>query len=112
MADWLNKLLSRRAAVGLGVRGAAVLGLGGALQVTGNRDKPIRPPGALDEDEFLAVCIRCDRCMLVCPYDLIHTIPITESAVQAGTPTMHGYCPRCRLCIYACPVGALRNDRP
>ena len=35
--------------------------------VTGLGPKLLRPPGALDEFEFLTKCTRCDRCMRACP---------------------------------------------
>ena len=30
-------------------------------------ERLIRPPGALDETDFLSRCIRCGECMKVCP---------------------------------------------
>ena len=114
MADGerLSSRLSRRAFVGLVASGTFPVALAGLFHFTERRNGFIRPPGALAETEFLAVCIRCDKCRAVCPYDLIVPVPLTESVTNAGTPELVGYCPRCRLCIYACPVGALRNDRP
>ncbi len=63
-------------------------------------------PGAVPEDEFLSLCIRCDkaeRCALTglfLPYSLVKT--------RAGTPRIQGYwVPNCRRCIPVCPTGAL-----
>ena len=33
-------------------------------------ERLIRPPGALEETDFLARCIRCGECMKVCPEQL------------------------------------------
>ncbi|TLD42859.1 MAG: putative ferredoxin-type protein [Candidatus Jettenia ecosi] len=34
----------------------------------------IRPPGAADEKEFLALCIRCGECMKVCKTNGLHLL--------------------------------------
>ena len=35
-------------------------------------ERLLRPPGALDEPEFLSRCIRCGECMKVCPNNALH----------------------------------------
>lgn len=39
--------------------------------VTGLGPKLLRPPGALDEFEFLTKCTRCDKCIRACPENAI-----------------------------------------
>ena len=36
----------------------------------------LRPPGALPEDEFMARCIKCARCIDVCPTDVLEPLGI------------------------------------
>jgi ferredoxin len=36
---------------------------------------PIRPPGAIDESNFTAVCIRCGNCTRACPVGIIEPDP-------------------------------------
>jgi len=107
----------RRAITGL-VAGAAIVplmrantGLG-----KGRNEKLLRPPGSLDEAEFLSRCIRCGECMKVCPNTALH--PTLEQAGIAGlwTPTVVpriGYCePSCVLCSEVCPTGAIWQITP
>ncbi len=72
----------------------------------------IRPPGAVDEEEFLRRCIRCGQCMRVCPNNAVQPA-LTEGGVEGvWTPVLvprMGYCePSCVNCSHACPTGALR----
>jgi polyferredoxin len=107
----------RRTVTGLAA-GAAVVplmrantGLG-----KGRHDRLLRPPGALDEEDFLSRCIRCGECMKVCPNNSLH--PTLEEAGLAGlwTPTLApriGYCePSCVLCSEVCPTGAIWQITP
>ena len=79
-------------------------------------ERLIRPPGALDEPDFLSRCIRCGECMKVCPNNSLH--PTLEQAGLEGlwTPTLEpriGYCePSCVLCSEVCPTGAIWQITP
>jgi len=74
--------------------------------------KLIRPPGALNEIDFLAVCARCGLCMKACPTNAIQ--PAFGEAGWSGfwTPVVvpkYGYCElACTLCSQICPTGAIR----
>jgi len=75
--------------------------------------KLIRPPGALEEKEFLSKCVKCGACMKVCPNNALH--PTFSEAGFEGlwTPTLIpriGYCePSCTLCSTVCPTGAINE---
>jgi len=71
----------------------------------------IRPPGSLDESNFLARCVRCDACSKVCPNNSIQPA-FTEAGWEGfWTPVLVprvGYCePSCTLCGQVCPTGAI-----
>jgi polyferredoxin len=76
-----------------------------------SRGRPVRPPGALEESDFLARCIRCGECMKVCPNNALQ--PALSEAGFEGlwTPVVApriGYCePSCVLCGQVCPTGAI-----
>ncbi len=119
---WFDSILTRRAFLGWLGKGTVVVALGGVIRFIGPkdrliappggvpRDRIIRPPGALPEEQFLSYCIRCDKCRLACPYDIITPVLITESVISAGTPRLTGFhCANCNRCIPVCPTGALRR---
>jgi len=71
----------------------------------------IRPPGSLEEPEFLARCIRCGECMKVCPTNAIHPALLESGIEGLWTPMLKmrvGYCEySCVLCSQVCPTGAI-----
>ena len=102
----------RRTLTGLAAGAAAVplmranTGLGKS-----RRERLIRPPGALDEGDFLSRCIRCGECMKVCPNNSLHPT-LSEAGLEGlWTPTLVpriGYCePSCVLCSEVCPTGSI-----
>jgi|CXWL01.1.fsa_nt_gi MauM/NapG family ferredoxin protein len=70
----------------------------------------LRPPGAVEEREFIARCIRCQRCADVCETDAILLAP-RAAGRTAYTPYIvpeTAACDLCLACGRACPTGALR----
>ena len=70
---------------------------------------PIRPPGARAESEFAALCIRCGRCLEICPYGTLKPAGWSLT-IDAGTPEVvprEAPCYLCMLCPPECPTGAL-----
>lgn len=74
----------------------------------------IRPPGALEENDFLGACVRCGLCVRDCPYDTLRLAQPGED-VALGTPYFVAREIPCEMCedipcIPACPTGALDHS--
>jgi MauM/NapG family ferredoxin protein len=70
---------------------------------------PLRPPGARAEPDFAARCIRCGRCIEVCPYGTLRPAGWAHGP-DAGTPLFEPVevpCYLCMECPPVCPTGAL-----
>jgi ferredoxin-type protein NapG len=95
----------------------------------------VRPPGALQAEQFVGTCIRCRACVDVCPVRGISVAHIVDGVQNVGTPVLSGYCMvyrgleqpsptttaewktsgqqvTCYECINQCPSGALRTQEP
>lgn len=74
----------------------------------------LRPPGAVAEKDFLALCIKCGQCLQVCPY---HSIKLSDIGMGHGVGTpyidpIERGCYACNAvpCVLACPSGALDHS--
>lgn len=77
-------------------------------------EKLIRPPGSVEEGEFLERCIKCDQCINACPTNVLQPATFEEGGIESlWTPVMNfniGHCQyKCTLCSVVCPTGAIRE---
>jgi len=77
-------------------------------------DTLLRPPGAVPEDRFAGLCIRCNNCVHACPTKIIQPDTAQEGGLAGfGAPVVkfdrdYQYClETCNSCTQVCPTGAL-----
>lgn len=105
----------RRTAIASAAAGAALIPAARVADVIDSNYSPlvIRPPGAVEEKEFLERCIRCAECMKVCPNNALHPAFFEAGVEGLWTPILIpriGYCePSCVLCGDVCPTGAIQK---
>ncbi len=73
----------------------------------------IRPPGSLEERDFLERCVKCGECMRVCITNGLQPTLLEAGLEGIWTPMLVsriGYCEyRCTLCGQVCPTGAIKR---
>jgi ferredoxin-type protein NapG len=110
----MGSFFSRRQFVRSVIAGGAVVGtaLAGYFPVIARWRDRLRPPGAKNEQEFLAACIKCGQCVQVCPVEAIKLAGI-DDGFGVGVPYIETRDQACDFscdalqCILACPTGAL-----
>ncbi len=98
---------------------ASAAGLAGAAVSPGDgraaRYRPglrfLRPPGALEEEEFLGRCINCGQCGEICPNRTIKYFGFENGLDSIDTPYIiprEKACILCMKCGDLCPTGAIK----
>lgn len=107
-ADLAGGSLLRRTFLGVGIGAAWGLVARSAKAGTGIA---VRPPGAANEDQFTALCIRCGSCIRCCPPQILHHDVLGHGLAGLLTPAASfdsGYCrEHCKRCTEVCPSGAI-----
>ncbi|MBW2732142.1 MAG: 4Fe-4S binding protein [Deltaproteobacteria bacterium] len=98
----------------LGVMAFPFIRLSNAVTKRGYNKKAIRPPGSVQESEFLKRCIKCEQCINVCPTNVLQPATFKQAGIEGlWTPTMNfrvGFCQyNCTLCSEVCPTGAIQK---
>jgi len=109
--------VTRRGFLKLLAGGASILALSRLISVRGQADV-VRPPGAIVEEHFNSVCLRCGVCLQVCPSKAIVLAGLEDGIATANTPKIDplsgpceflvGRCQDSMRCTKECPTGALQ----
>ncbi|MCX5804086.1 MAG: 4Fe-4S binding protein [Proteobacteria bacterium] len=76
-------------------------------------ERLLRPPGVVNEGEFLKKCVRCGECIKVCLKSALYPDYFRAGLYGIFMPTIIprlGYCEyNCNLCGQVCPTAAIPN---
>jgi len=119
MSEKKVKMKSRREALQKIVQRVGFLTIGGVawgalVEENKATDFVLRPPGALEEKDFIKACIKCGICVDACPYDTLNLAKAGDQ-LPIGTPY---FTPReipCYMCtdipcVPVCPTDALKEE--
>lgn len=93
----------------------ALLAFGGVRYL--GQAAAVRPPGGQDEDHLMSACVRCGKCIQVCPHHIIKPMHVEDGLMGVRTPYLdfnEAWCDWCAdanggvpLCAEVCPTRAL-----
>jgi MauM/NapG family ferredoxin protein len=109
--------LGKRRVLGMILTGLAAVPLvrisGINKQAGAGEPRLIRPPGSLEEKQFLETCVKCGECMKVCITNGLQPTFLEAGVEGIWSPVLIpriGYCEyRCTLCGQVCPTGAIKK---
>ena len=94
--------------------GSGLIAGAGLARLSG-REKPkplLRPPGSVEEERFLQLCVRCGECFRVCPGSVLQPAGLEDGLEALWTPVAvpsHAGCHQdCNFCTQVCPTRAIR----
>jgi ferredoxin-type protein NapF len=100
--------LPRRAFLGgaVGLAWAALL-----ARWNPQRPRPLRPPGAAEDERFPSLCLRCGNCVRACPAGIVQSDTGRHGVGGLLAPLLSfddDYCwESCNRCTLVCPSGAI-----
>jgi len=111
MSDRRKFILGAARAVGLAGIGALIWS--SVLEESVHASLLLRPPGALEEEDFLKTCIKCGLCVSACPFDTL-MLAAPGDKKPLGTPFFNAREIPCYMCedipcVPVCPTGALNE---
>ena len=99
-----------------GICGAGILiALGGWAVRAKFSESLLRPPGGQDNQWFESLCLKCNKCLEVCPTKVVALARMEYGILQSRTPILNfhlGYCTFCGKCVDVCPTEALKPQDP
>jgi ferredoxin len=107
--------VARREFLALGLTGAGALLAYGLLREKVDAAPILRPPGAQDEEEFVARCLRCQECVRSCLTECLEPAGREYGTTKLWTPRFNPALAKCefelcgRACAQSCPVAAIRK---
>lgn len=107
--------MTRKAFLGVGAAVVCSGALGGVAFALGGSDELLRPPVVEDEAEFASRCVRCYRCISVCPTGVLAPATLNDGLLAVKTPKIdfhQGYCDFCGKCAEVCPTQAINPGDP
>lgn len=115
----MNIEITRKEFIRLIAQASILISLSGSLPIVLRDRRLVRPPGAVTEERFTSICVRCGKCVEVCPTHAIALAGLEDGVKQAGTPKMDalrgpceaigGRCEEGLRCALSCPTEALRQ---
>lgn len=99
-----------------GICSAGLLVALGSLTATANSPEGLlRPPGGQDRRWFESLCLKCNKCLEVCPTNVVDLATLEDGILESRTPILNfhlGYCTFCGKCVDVCPTRALKPQDP